>query len=112
MESSSLLLLTDDLLAKARTSASGRAAHTVYGGQGHELRQTVMAIAAGRSLEDHESPGEATVQVLRGRVHLTSGDDVMDGSPGDLLVVPPWRHALEALDDCVVLLTVVKSLNA
>ena len=40
----------------------------------HALRQTVLALTAGSSLDEHENPGEATVQVLRGRVRLTAGE--------------------------------------
>ncbi|MCW2714804.1 MAG: Cupin 2 conserved barrel domain protein [Frankiales bacterium] len=93
---------------KAATASSGRAAETVYGGHEHSLRQTVIALAAGRSLAEHENPGEATVHVLSGRVRLTAGPTSWEGSPGDLLVVPQERHSLEAMDDAAVLLTVVK----
>lgn len=94
------------LLAEAKESSSGRAANTVYGGQDHLLRQTVIALADGHELAEHESPGEATLQVLLGRVRLTAGDDAWDGAVGDLLVIPPRRHALAALADSAVLLTV------
>ncbi len=112
MDASSLTTLTDELLVQARAATSGRAAHTVHGGHDHTLRLTVIALAEGHGLADHESPGEATLQVLRGRVRLTAADDDAVGGPGDLMVVPEARHALEALEDSAVLLTVVKELHA
>ena len=100
--------LARELLEHATTTSSGRGADTVYGGHEHVLRQTVVALAAGRSLSEHENPGEATVQVLRGRVRLSTGDVAWEGAPGDLLVVPDGRHSLEAFEDSAVLLTVAK----
>ena len=44
--------------------------------------------------------------MLRGRVRLSAGDDAVEGVTGDLLVVPDARHALDALEDSAVLLTV------
>ena len=106
MESHSLTRLCEQHLDTARDAASGRSAVTVYGGQEHDMRQTLIALAAGARLHEHESPGEATLQVLVGRVRLTAGEESWDGGAGDHLVIPPQRHGLEALTDAAVLLTV------
>ena len=44
--STSLTALADEQQALARTAHSGRAAHTVYGGHEHTLRQTLLALLA------------------------------------------------------------------
>ena len=108
MQKLSLTAMSREQLTRAESASSGRSANTVYGGHEHVLRQTVIALAAGQTLEEHENPGEATVHVLHGRVRLTSGEDAWEGSPGDLIVVPNARHALEALEASAVLLTVAK----
>jgi len=108
MQKLSLDALAREELQAARQASSGRSARTVFGGHEHVLRQTVIALLAGRPLGDHENPGEATVHVLRGRVRLHSGNDAWDGRQGDLLFVPEAVHGLEATEDAVVLLTVAK----
>jgi len=108
MQKSVLPALARQELAKALTASSGRSASTVYGGHEHSLRQTVIALRAGESLSEHANPGGATVQVLQGRVTLRFEDVSWNGSPGDLLIVPDGKHALDAVEDSVVLLTVVK----
>lgn len=106
MESTSLTALADEQLTLARDASNGRSAHTVHGGHDHRLRQTLLALAADQGLDEHESPGEATLQVLRGRVRVTAGEDVWEGAAGDLLALPPARHDLIAVEDAAVLLTV------
>jgi quercetin dioxygenase-like cupin family protein len=110
MEPISLTSLAEEKLAEARETHSGRAAHTLHGGHTHELRQTLMALLAGHELSEHDSPGQASLQVLKGHVHISAGDDSWDGKAGDYVVIPPQRHSLQAIDDSVVMLTVFKSL--
>ncbi len=95
-------------LERATTSSNGRSAETVHGGHEHVLRQTLITLRAGTAMTEHENPGEATVLVLRGRVRLRSGADSWEGIAGDLLIVPPARHSLEAVEDAAALLTVAK----
>jgi quercetin dioxygenase-like cupin family protein len=112
MEKFSLDAIGREQAAKAAVASSGRSAQTVYGGHEHVLRQTVLALTAGSSQDEHENPGEATVQVLRGRIRLTAGKTVWEGRSGDLLIVPDTRHALKAVEDSVILLTVSKTVPA
>lgn len=109
MQKVSLIALGRHHLEQAKRAGSGRSAETVFGGHEHHLRQTLIAMRSGESLTEHENPGEATLQVLVGRVTLRSGDVEWNGSAGDLLTIPDARHALDAVEDCVILLTVSKN---
>ncbi|TYB38745.1 LuxR family transcriptional regulator [Micromonospora sp. AP08] len=108
MSSPSLSVLAEEQLTLARATGSGRSARTLHGGPTTLLRQTLVALVAGHALAEHASPGDATLQVLRGRVRLTAGDQTWPGSAGDLLVIPDAHHALHADEDAVVLLTVAR----
>lgn len=107
MQKLSLQALAREELSAARRTPASRAARTVFGGHEHALRQTVIALAADATLDEHENPGEATVLVLSGHVELTAGEESWRGGQGDLLIVPDAQHALHALEDSAVLLTAV-----
>jgi quercetin dioxygenase-like cupin family protein len=111
METVVLPALVDEHLRRAREGTAGRSAHTLFGGHDNRLRQTLIALLAGHRLDEHESPGEATLQVLSGRVQLVAGDRSRDAEAGELVAIPLARHSLEAHQDSVVLLTVVKRLG-
>jgi quercetin dioxygenase-like cupin family protein len=106
MESTSLTRLAQQKLDAARSSNSGRAAETIFGGREHDMRQTLIALVQGHALGQHESPSEASLQVLSGEVRISAGEDSWSGAVGDYLVIPPLRHDLHAVSDAVVLLTV------
>jgi quercetin dioxygenase-like cupin family protein len=107
MQKMSLDALARQQLEAARRAPAGRAAATIYGGHEHALRQTLIALTAGSRLDDHENPGEATLQVITGRVTLSAGTDSWQGRSGDLIIVPDSRHAVTADEDSAVLLTAV-----
>lgn len=100
-----LSALATELLEKAATAPARRAsrtlAHPVDG-----LRQTVMALLAGEDLGEHESPGAASLQVLRGEVRIEAETGSVRLGAGQLAPVPMSRHGLHADADSVVLLSV------
>jgi quercetin dioxygenase-like cupin family protein len=97
--------LAEELLAKATRERSGRAGHTLpHPVDG--LRQTLIALRGGAELGAHESPGAASLLVLRGRVRLTAGAETVELAAHQIGPVPNRRHGLHADEDSVVLLSV------
>lgn len=100
-----LTALATELLEKAATARARRAARTLaHPVEG--LRQTVMALLAGADLGEHESPGPASLQVLRGQVRIVAGNGSVPLRAGVIAPVPMTRHGLHADEDSVVLLSV------
>ena len=92
----------------ARTASNGRSARMLYGGPTSTLTQTVIAMREGARLGEHESPGEATMLVLSGRLRVSTATQSRDGSAGELLELPLETHSVEALSDAAFLLTAAK----
>ncbi|MFE3204270.1 LuxR family transcriptional regulator [Embleya sp. NPDC055664] len=111
MDKISLRTATKEQLASARSTSSGRSSTAMLGGSRRRLRQTLIALTAGNSLDQPESPGEASLIVLTGHIRLTAGDDSVEGASGDLLVVPEEPHTVEAVEDSAVILTVGTSVT-
>ena len=97
--------LADRLTAEAGGHSAQRAArtlpHPVDG-----LRQTVIALVRGQELAAHESPGPASLQVLRGTVQLVSDERSETLRAAQISPIPDRRHSLRADEDSVVLLSV------
>lgn len=100
-----LTSLAEQHLSQARSDPHGRSAHLFL----HDgpLRQSVIALASGAALNEHNPPFASSLQVLRGRVRLTSEGADQDLDAGEVQRMPQVRHGLEALEDAVVLLTAV-----
>ncbi|MFC0599844.1 cupin [Streptomyces palmae] len=103
----------DDLTALARRHLNqakddphGRSAHLfVHSGP---LRQSVIALLAGTTLQEHNAPPASSLQVLHGHVRLTSAaGEQQDLIAGQVQELPPERHSLLAVEDSAVLLTAV-----
>lgn len=101
-----LKALADDLLGKARGAHAHRAATTVYGDRDSLLRQTALALLKDTELAEHESPPEATLQVLTGRIRLNGQGREWELTGGEIVPIPPERHSVTALEDSVFLLSV------
>jgi quercetin dioxygenase-like cupin family protein len=105
MEIVALGILGEKLLAEAQSASSGRYAVTIHGGHVHSLRQTLIGVAAGHTLDEHENTGEVTLQLLRGRARVVAASDGVELAAGDYVVFPLKWDSFEALEDTVVLLT-------
>jgi quercetin dioxygenase-like cupin family protein len=98
--------LAANQLRLAQESDSGRSATTLYGRGGARLRQTLMALDAGETMGEHQSPGDASLMCLQGNVVLRAGDVEVELRAGDLVAVPPQRHDVHARSASVLLLSV------
>ena len=107
MQAMQLTELVTTQLDRARSATTGRSAQTIHGDRTRRLRQVLMALAGGHRLDAHDSPPEATLQVLAGQVQLNTGFDSWQGGAGDFVVIPDERHDLLAMEDSAFILTVV-----
>ena len=98
--------LADEIRDEARTAPAGRAARNLLPGPGAALTQSVMGLAAGRQLAEHDNPGVATLQVLRGRVAIRAGDEEVELEAGQWAPIPAGRHSVHSHADAAMLLTV------
>jgi quercetin dioxygenase-like cupin family protein len=103
-EVSDLGRVADELIEAAGRSGARRAARTLI--TVGPLRVTVIGLAAGAALAEHENPGAAVLQVLRGRAVLHTDSREWPLSSGSAVQIPDERHGVRAEEDTAVLLTV------
>jgi len=102
--------LTADHLQAARADVHGRSAELIV--RDGVLRQSVIALRSGAELAEHNSPDAASIQILTGRVVITSqGDRDLELTAGQLTALTHHRHAVRALEDAAFLLTTVTSVG-
>ncbi|MGP3976927.1 cupin [Streptomyces sp. 8N114] len=97
--------LAAEHMALARKDPHGRSAYLFL----HDgpLRQSVIALTKGSSLEEHNTPPAMSVHVLQGSIRLTEGTADQDVGTGQIQRVPHLRHGVLALEDTVFILTAV-----
>jgi quercetin dioxygenase-like cupin family protein len=72
-----------------------------------DLRIVLMALKAGGRLEEHRASGPVSVHALEGSLRLRLPEGTAELSAGQLLALEPdVRHDVEAIDDCVFLMTI------
>ncbi|CAN5178155.1 hypothetical protein BH18ACT9_BH18ACT9_04620 [soil metagenome] len=96
--------LADHLIAELPHHPAGRSARTVL--TGPSMRAVVIALKSGTELAEHDAPAAATLYCITGKVTLRSEERSQPVYPGQLVPVPPARHAVEAHADSAILLTV------
>src|SRR4051812_26284824 len=96
--------LAESLIADLPNHPARRTARTVLSGT--VMRAVVIALADGVELNEHDSPAAATLYVIKGRVSLRTEHRDWPVYPGQLIPVPPQRHAVVAHADSAILLTV------
>lgn len=95
-----------NLLEAAKLAPSRRAGRTLFHGQG--MRQTMIALLGETELAEHESPLEAFLQVLKGKVVIHGRQHEWQVSAGELISLPAERHSVSATENSVITLTVLR----
>ncbi|MCF7809048.1 MAG: cupin domain-containing protein [Candidatus Marinimicrobia bacterium] len=73
---------------------------------------TLFAFAEGQALSEHTAPFDALVQILDGQMEITIGGDPQVVKAGQGIILPAnIPHALRAVENAKMLLTMIKSDN-
>ena len=93
--------------AQLRRSEHRQARQSLTLARGSGLSVVLMHLQAGGSLGEHAASGPTTIHVLDGRARLALGDELLDAPAGRLIAFDGGvRHAVEAVVDSTLLLTV------
>lgn len=104
MEKQALGQVADQQL-EAAGSKGGLSTALLVQGENSTVFQVLLALTRGGVLDDHDNPGDATLQVVRGRMRLSVGDEALDLDEGDYVVIPHVVHRVEGLTDSVGIVT-------
>ena len=104
MEKLALGQLVEAQLEAARGNG-GRSTALLVQGEHSSVFQVLLALTEGGVLEDHGNPGDATLQVVRGRMRLRVGEAAVDLGEGDHVVIPHADHRVDGLTDSAGIIT-------
>lgn len=86
-------------------SPGGRRARTLI--KNGLIRATLVTVAAGAEIPEHQADGPITVQPLQGRLQFSAAGNTHDIGPGQLLSLGAGvRHAVASASGATFLLTV------
>ena len=92
------------LLDEVEIPKNGTLSRVVFNADG--LRVVLFAFDTGEQLTDHAATVPAVVQVIKGRLEMTLGDQTVEIDPGSWVHMDAHLvHALVALEPSVVILT-------
>jgi quercetin dioxygenase-like cupin family protein len=93
------------LRAEKEWQEGRRNAITLRKGGGMNL--VLLAMRAGDRLEEHAAPGPISLSVREGRVRFTAGAEEVEAGPETVLTCDAGvRHAVEAVEDAVCLISI------
>lgn len=92
--------------AEPAFAAAGARSHALF--KSAQLEVMRLVLAAGSSLGEHSVPGELTLQCLQGSASVVADGSARPLRGGELLYLRGGvAHSVRAVDDCVLLLTLV-----
>ena len=77
--------------------------------KGEGMSVVLLVMGAGDRLEEHAAPGPISLAVREGRVRFSTPDEEVEAGPETLLACDAGvRHAVEALEDAVCVVTIAR----
>ncbi len=98
----------ENLLDEVEIPKNGTLSRVVFNAGG--LRVVLFAFDTGEQLTDHSATVPAIVQVIKGRLEITLGDQTIEIDPGSWIHMDAnLTHAVVALEPSVMILTLQRS---
>jgi len=77
--------------------------------KGEGMSVVLLVMGAGERLAEHAAPGPISVAVREGRVRFATSDGEVEARPETVLALDDGvRHAVEALEDAVCVITIAR----
>lgn len=95
-----------DLAAELDIPENASASKVLY--RDDHLRVIAFAFDAGQGLTEHSAPLPVVIQVVRGRLTLTLGEESTEAVPGTWIHLPPrLPHTVQAVEPTIMTLTML-----